>query len=199
MTTTKATLNSMDQILVKGLKSNDPKVQQTCVLRLFYKECRCLINAIRFDLFKGNVEYDDIVNELYLLLSAYDWRALDSFRGDAKLTTWLSCVVWRYFIKVYVRKERESAVDDMSFMKTAVSDTISDTEIMMDVESVLRVMPNRRYAEAISLHIVEGMGAEETAVMLGTSVENFYNLKLRALRQFISLYKQVKISRNVNI
>ena len=199
MTTTKATLNSMDQILVKGLKSNDPKVQQTCVLRLFYKECRCLINAIRFDLFKGNVEYDDIVNELYLLLSAYDWRALDSFRGDAKLTTWLSCVAWRYFIKVYVRKERESAVDDMSFMKTAVSDTISNTEIMMDVESVLRVMPNRRYAEAISLHIVEGMGAEETAVMLGTSVENFYNLKLRALRQFISLYKQVKISRNVNI
>ncbi len=193
MTTTKVTLDSMDHLLVKGLKSEDAMVQQTCVLRLFYKECRSLINTIRYDLFKGSVEYDDIVNELYLLLSANNWRALDSYRGEAKLATWLSCVAWRYFVKVYVRNEREHAVDDISVRKLAVADTALDTEIRIDVETVLNAMPNTRYAEVISLHIVQGMGAEETAAILGTSVPNFYNLKSRAIRQFLTIYRQVKM------
>ena len=193
MTTTKVTLDSIDRLLVKGLKSDDPTVQQTCVLRLFYKECRNLINTIRYDLFKGTVDYDDIVNELYLLLSANNWRALDSYRGEAKLATWLSCVAWRYFVKVYVRNEREHAVDDISVRKLAVIDTILDTEIRIDVETVLKAMPNTRYAKVISLHIVEGLGAEEAAAIIGTSAANFYNLKSRAIRQFLAIYRHVKM------
>lgn len=193
MTTTKVTLDSIDRLLVKGLKSDDPTVQQTCVLRLFYKECRYMINAIRFDLFKGNVEYDDIVNELYLLLSADNWRALDSYRGEARFTTWISCVAWRYFFKVYVRKEREYPVDIISSGRAAVVDTASDAEIRMDLETVLDAMPNRRYAEVIFLHIIEDMRAEEAASLLGTTVANFYNLKLRAIRQFLAIYRHMKL------
>lgn len=192
MTTIKETLESMDLLLVKGLKSGDPRVSQTCVLRLFYKDCRSLINSIRFNLFKGTVEYDDIVNELYLRLSANNWRALDSYKGEAKLLTWLSCVAWRHFFKIYVRKERESVVDEVPNKRNTVDDTALNKEIRMDIETVLNAMPNRRYAKVISMNIVSGMAAEDVAKALGTTITNLYNLKSRAIRQFLTIYKDVK-------
>lgn len=195
MTTSKVTLDSIDRILVKGLKSGDAQVRQTCVMRLFYKDCRNLINTIRYDLFKGNVEYDDIVNELYLHISADNWRVLDSYRGEAKLVTWLSCVAWRYFIRVHKQNEKEPVADNNIYRMHRTENTILDTEIRMDVEAVLDVMPNRRYAEVISKHIVEGMGVEEVASLLRITVPNFYNLKSRAIRQFLTIYKYVKMYR----
>ena len=49
-------------------------------------------------------------------------------------------------------------------------------------------MSNRRYAEIIRLLIVEGYGARDVADMLDMKVENVYNLKHRAIVQFIEQY-----------
>lgn len=179
-------------LLAKGLKSEDTGVQQACVKRLFYNEARSLINAIRFDLFKGNMEYDEIVNELYIFLSRNDWHTLNSYRGEARLRTWLSCVAWRYFIRIYLKKEHEIPIDEITTRRNEYVDTITDVEMRMDVETVLAEMPNRRYAKVITLHIIDGLGAEEVAAELETSIANFYNLKLRAIRQFLAIYGRVK-------
>lgn len=195
MTRARIPINTIDLLLAKGLKSEDPNIQQTCVQRLFYKEVKSLINTIRFDLFKGSMEYDEIVNELYIFLSANDWHALNSYRGEARLRTWLSCVAWRYFIRIYLKKEREISIDEVTSGRNECVDTATDVEMRMDVEAVLADMPNRRYAQVISLHIIDGLGAEEAAAELETSTANFYNLKLRAIRQFLSIYGRVKSGR----
>ena len=194
MTSAKLSLNTIDMLLAKGLKSEDTGVQQACVKRLFYNEARSLINAIRFDLFKGNMEYDEIVNELYIFLSRNDWHTLNSYRGEARLRTWLSCVAWRYFIRIYLKKEHEIPIDEITTRRNEYVDTITDVEMRMDVETVLAEMPNRRYAKVITLHIIDGLGAEEAAAELETSIANFYNLKLRAIRQFLAIYGRVKSS-----
>jgi RNA polymerase sigma factor (sigma-70 family) len=188
MTTADFSTYPLDSVLVKGLKSREPDIQRTAVERFFYNDLRGLINSIRWDLFKGTVEYDDIVSELYLFLSASQWKALNSYRGESRLTTWVSRVAWRHFIRMHVRKEREITVDDIWTPACGCADTVTDDDIRMDVETVLSNMSNPRYVQALRLNIVEGYDAENAAALMETSVDNFYNIKSRALRQFISMY-----------
>ena len=51
-------------------------------------------------------------------------------------------------------------------------------------------MQNRRYADIIRLLLIEGYPAQDVAEMLGMKVSNVYNLKHRAIVQFIELYGQ---------
>ena len=63
-------------------------------------------------------------------------------------------------------------------------------QIAIDVNAVLRKMQNRRYADIIRLLLIEGYPAQDVAEMLGMKVSNVYNLKHRAIVQFIELYGQ---------
>ena len=51
---------------------------------------------------KSDVESEDVVQEAYLLA----WRAIGSFRADAKLSTWLICIVIK---QAFARLRRRSA------------------------------------------------------------------------------------------
>lgn len=66
--------------------------------------------------------------------------------------------------------------------------SISDDDIRMDIETVLKKMPNRRYAEVLRLNLYYGYSPEDIAVILDTPLSNVYNLKHRAVMQFISIY-----------
>ena len=63
-------------------------------------------------------------------------------------------------------------------------------QIAIDVNAVLRKMQNRRYADIIRLLLIEGYPSQDVAEMLGMKVANVYNLKHRAIVQFIELYGQ---------
>ena len=86
-------INHIDAEIIVGLKSSDSFIRDFYVKRLFYKELRGLLSAIQYSLFKGRVEYDELVNELYVYLSQNNWAALDTYRGDnkARLNSWLTC------------------------------------------------------------------------------------------------------------
>ena len=79
--------------------------------------------------------------------------------------------------------------DDDSVLDSArASDILSDDDIRMDIEKVLKMMPNRRYAEVLKLNLYYGYSAEDIAVILDTTIPNVYNIKHRAVMQFISIY-----------
>lgn len=61
-------------------------------------------------------------------------------------------------------------------------------QIAIDVNAVLARMPNRRYANIIRQLLVEGYSAQDLAEMFDMRVENIYNLKHRAIAQFIAYY-----------
>ncbi|MBQ9721938.1 MAG: sigma-70 family RNA polymerase sigma factor [Bacteroidales bacterium] len=191
MTSANPIIYSIDMLLAKGLQSDNPEVQRTCVERIFYKDLAGLISVIRRDLFKNTIDYDDIVGELYLHLSKNHWRVLNSYRGEAKFSTWVSRVAWRYFTKVYLNTERICLDENYACYNDLEWDVIKRDEIRMDISKVLSLMPNRKYAEVLRLNVIEGYDFETISGIMGTNVPNVYNIKSRALRQFLSIYEDM--------
>lgn len=175
-----------DVAFIQGLKSRNSQLTRT----FFYEEIAGGLKHVQFNLFNGCVEYDELVSELYIFLAADAWRKLDTFEGKngSHLKTWMSPVAWRFFMSNYDRlMERESTEDSLDRGDVARS-TDKSIEIAMDVNAVLKRMPNRRYAEALEWLLLKGYSAEELAKMWGTNAANVYNIKHRAIQQFGELY-----------
>ena len=183
-------VNHIDAEIIVGLKSSDSAIRDFYVNRLFYKELKPLLYTIQYSLFKGTVDYDELVNDLYIHLSRNNWSALDSYRGDnqARLSSWISRVAWHYFMNSYRRLSRVLPDEDGVLESMKPYAVVSDDDIRMDIEEVLKLMPNRRYAEVLKLNLYYGYPAEDIAVLMNTTVSNVYNIKHRAVMQFISIY-----------
>ena len=54
-----------------------------------------------------------------------------------------------------------------------------------DAETILRLMPNRRYSRLIRLRYLCGHTNEETAMMMGMNMNTFYNKHKMAKEQFL--------------
>lgn len=179
-------LNKTDAILIEALRNGNNEVSQ----QFFYKEIGGILHKIRMEVFRGNVDFDEMVSELYLYLSRDNWTKLDGFDGKngCRLRTWMIPVAWRYFMSIRERLLRTENIDDNSGV---IRDSVRDDlriQIAIDVNAVLSKMPNHRYAEIIRLLLIEGYAAQDVADMLNMRVENVYNLKHRAITQFIELY-----------
>ncbi len=188
----KRQINHIDAEIILGIKSSDPAISEFYVKRLFYIELKALLTTIQYSLYKGTIEYDELVNELYIHLSRNNWEALDSYRGDnkARLSTWLSRVAWRFFMNSYRKYSRMTSDEGSALDCVKSAEILSDVDIRMDIEKVMKMMPNRRYAEVLKLNLYYGYSAEDIAVILDTTVSNVYNIKHRAVMQFISIHGQ---------
>lgn len=175
-----------DTDYIDGLKTGYPVVTRG----FFYDLCRYPLADITRSLMGGTLDYDDIVNELYLYLSADNWRKLDTFQSlnGCRLSSWVSVVAWRYFMQARPRLLHQSSADMTEIASQAATSPL-DIEIAMDVENTFAAMPNKRYVQLLRLMLVEGYDSVETAGRLGTTVDNIYNLKRRAIQQFIAIYR----------
>lgn len=181
-------LNYQDVIFIEALRNGNNEVSR----QFFYKEIGGILHKIRMEVFRGNVDFDELVSELYLYLSRDNWTKLDGFDGKngCRLRTWMIPVAWRYFMSIRERLLRTEKIDDNSGV---IRDSVRDDlriQIAIDVNAVLSRMPNVRYAEIIRLLLIEGYASQDVADMLDLRVENIYNLKHRAINQFIEMYGQ---------
>ncbi len=180
------TPNRQDVVYIEALKTGDSKICH----QFFYHEIGGILHKIRIEIFSGLIEFDEMVSELYLFLSRSDWSKLNGFdgRNGCRLRTWMIPVAWRFFISA-----RERLVCNNGDAHKAVSDVDAfqddlHIQIAIDVNAVLARMPNRRYANIIRQLLVEGYSAQDLAEMFDMRVENIYNLKHRAIAQFIAYY-----------
>lgn len=179
-------LNETDAIFIKALKMGNNEISR----QFFYKEIGGILHKIRMEVFRGNVDFDELVSELYIYLSRDNWTKFDGFDGKngCRLRTWMIPVAWRYFMSIRERLLKTEKIDDNSgVIKDSVRDDLR-IQIAIDVNAVLSRMPNQRYAEIIRLLLIEGYASQDVADMLDMKVENIYNLKHRAINQFIELY-----------
>lgn len=186
-------IHPVDELIIRGLRSQDKAIHDTCVHRFFYSELEAVISRIRTVVFKGTADYDEIVNELYLLLSADSWAILDSFsgRGGARLSTWVGTVALHHFLRKYFKEDRLESLDSGTFpLDKAGLEIITSDEIRLDVEKTIALMPNRRYAGVLSMNLIYGYSPEEIADILETTVSNVYNIKHRAIGMFLKIYKE---------
>lgn len=180
-------LNENDARFIAGLKSGNPAVCR----EFFYSEIVGVLQKVRVQVYRGLVDLDEMVSELYLYLSRNGWSKLDGFDGKngCRLRSWMIPVAWRFFVDAYDRIMHVVAAEDVA-EKMSGADVRDDLRIQMaiDVKAVLERMPNERYAEVLRLLLIEGYGASDVAEMLGVKVDNVYNLKHRAIQQFIEVY-----------
>ncbi len=179
-------LNETDVTFIGALKNGNGELCR----QFFYREIGGILHRIRTEVFHCQVDFDEMVSELYLFLSRDGWSKLSGFDGKngCRLRTWMIPVAWRYFLSV---RESLLMAEHTEDGVTDVSDSASDDlriQIAIDVNSVLARMPNQRYAEMIRLLLIEGYAAQDVADMLDMRVENVYNLKHRAIAQFIEIY-----------
>ncbi|MGM9740559.1 MAG: sigma-70 family RNA polymerase sigma factor [Candidatus Cryptobacteroides sp.] len=174
----------IDDLIIRGLKSTDESIRTVCVMRFFYRTLRRQLLFIRRKLFNYSVEYDDLVNELYLYMSKGGWSMLDTFRGEngAGLATWAGKVALHYFCS-------KTSLGTLPELPPAAAgeegiDEATRNEARMDVNEIIARMPNRRYAKVIDLVFIQGYSLPETASILGVKVSNMYNIKKRAVTQF---------------
>lgn len=176
-----------DQEYIQGLKSGEERI----IHHFFYDLCHYMISDIRISLFHNVIDYDEMVNELYLYLSADNWRRLDTFCGlnGCHLQTWMVKLGWRYFM--HARTRLLNCADGQDEIESLENNNIVfdlSVEIKMDVERVFALMPNKRYVRVLELMFIQGYDAQETAAELNTSSDNIYNIKHRAIMQFIQVY-----------
>ncbi len=177
-----------DNEYISGLKRGDADVIES----LFYSLCSYTLNDIRWSLMQGCIDYDELVNELYLYMSVDNWHKLDTFEGknNCTLKSWMVRLSWRFFMQQRSRLLFNGSSLDQheNIHYYAVSMETLDLEIAMDVESTFKRMPNKRYVQVLKWMLVDGYDADEVAKLLGTSVSNIYNIKHRAIMQFVETY-----------
>ena len=176
-----------DAEYIQGLKANDEEI----VHNFFYEFCNYIINDIRVSVMQGILEYDELVSELYIYLSKDGWHKLDTFQGinGCHLRSWLARLCWRFFLQrreILLGQPSDENVD-VAIVKDAEADSF-DIEVWMDVESTFSAMSNTKYVMVLRMLLREGYSPEEVARALGTTVSNIYNIKHRAILQFVQTY-----------
>lgn len=168
-----------DQQIIEALIARS----ETVTRQFFFKSCRPLFQSIIRNVFSYEVDYDELVNELYIYLMENDAYRLRQFEGRSSIFQWLKVTAIRYFIA-----KRDNMIDtgaEDPLFDSAVQKEGIDTEkamtAKMDIERLLSLMPNKRYAYVIKRLIQQEAEPKDVAEELGTNVDNLYNIKKRAL------------------
>lgn len=166
-----------DKQIVDGLLAGNNGVVQY----FFYKKCSKVFEYIIDSVFDGNVEYDELVSELYIYISEDNWKKLKLFKYRSSLVTWVSVVATRFFIKKRNELiERESSEELMLKNDIAVSPVISRNE---NVQQALQSMPSERYKMVLYRLYFDNIKPVALAEEMGINVDNLYNIHRRALAQ----------------
>lgn len=139
----------------------------------FHEKCRPLFSKILWTIFGNNSDYDELVNELYLLLKKPNvegeyWHALRTFDYRTTLFAWIKTVAVRYFY-------------NSSKKNFDIPAHILDTVVL---ESMIGELEKSEYRKYMWFKYVEQM--EDTQVAIKLDVENpkLRNLARKAIRQF---------------
>ena len=168
-----------DREIIQGLIARDNRVTE----EFFFVKCRPLFCNIMKLVFNYEVDYDEMVNELYVYLMDDDAMKLNNFQYRSSVYQWLKILAIRFFIK---RKER--MIDDTS-QETPYDGYQQTAEIEMDItaegdmERLFDKMPNKRYVYVIRRLIFEDWEPEQLAKDMNITTANLYNIRRRAMAQ----------------
>ena len=181
-----------DREIVDAILKRDARI-----IRLYlYEKCYPLFKA-RYDKYYTDCETCiEFINEMYTYIMTPGVKTgkcyLSTFGFSCSLTCWLKIVAENYCHQLF--KKRIEIVDmpeGAGDRKTP--DPISpdiDTLNRQDVEIVLSIMPNKRYSSLMRLRYVEEKSNEETAELLGMSMDNYYNKHKLAKEQFAKVLRK---------
>lgn len=190
-------VDNLDYAIVDALLRRDSKTS----IDFLYKRCYPLFKAVYDNYYTDCNSCIEFINEIYIHILTPDKETgickLQNFRFESTFFTWLKTVCVFYCYKKFKRKSQFETERIAEFFEDdgvrigEISDSMSidDTFVNHDVETILNLMPNRRYSLLIRLRYLEDHSNEETAKILGMNMNTFYNKHKCAKDQFIKTLK----------
>lgn len=169
-----------EQEIIQGLIDRDEAITQ----QFFYQDCRPLLYDLIGRIFSTRVDYDELINELYVHLMANDAARLRTFQGNSSLFQWMKRVAHNFFLDLKLRHrviENESS-ERLYEKKEEITDT-SEKEAQMDVATLLDQIDNERYRLVLQRLVLDGMDYDELSKLTGLKKSNLYNIRKRAMEQ----------------
>jgi len=166
-----------DAEIINGLITRDKRI----TTEFFFVKCRPLFCSIMNYVFDKEVEYDEMINDLYLYLMKDDAAKLLNFQYRSSFYQWLKVVAIRFFQK------RAQMIDigpsGTPYNGQEQAAPASDTSAKYDLERLFEAMPNQRYVYVIRRLMIEGCEPEQLAKEMGVTTANIYNIKRRSMIQ----------------
>ena len=168
-----------DQEIIQGLIARDNRVTE----EFFFDKCRPLFCSIMTKVFDYEVEYDELVNELYVYLMEDDAVKLRNFEYRSSVYQWLKVLAIRFFIKKRARLIDDSSQETPYNERCQTAASESDMTAEGDMERLFGNMPRKRYVYVIRRLVLEDWTPEELAKDMNITTANLYNIKRRAVVQ----------------
>lgn len=167
-----------DQQIIKGLIAHDNRITE----EFFFVKCRPLFYSIMKLVFDYEVEYDEMVNELYVYLMEDDALKLRNFEYRSSIYQWLKILSIRFFIKKRARMIDDNSQETLYDGQDHVAPK-TNTGAECDLERLFEAMPTKRYVYVIRRLILEDCEPEELAREMNITTANLYNIKRRSMAQ----------------
>jgi RNA polymerase sigma-70 factor (ECF subfamily) len=154
----------------------------------FYLQHVQLVNRWAARLAGPELETEDVVQEVFMIAH----RRLDSFRGAAKLSTWLFGIT-QNVVRHRRRKERLrrwllGAASDARHLEPARPTPVEDLERREATKTIYRLLDGLpdKYREVFILFEIEGLSGAEIAALAGLNLTTVRVRLHRARARFLS-------------
>lgn len=167
-------------------------------IRFLYQQCYPLFKSVYNKYYTDCETCVEFINQIYLLImtprKSTGVSPLQTFGFRCTLTMWLKIIAENYCKQLFRKKV------DFSDGASTESDRLNfhDDSLELDFRSIyagdvmriLDMMPNVRYRNLIELRYVKEKTNEETADILGMTMDNYYNKHKLAKAQFCNILRK---------
>ena len=168
-----------DREIIEGLITRENRVTK----EFFFDKCRTLFCSIMKKVFDYEVEYDEMVNELYVYLMENDAIKLRNFEYRSSVYQWLKVLAIRFFINKRGRMIDDTSQETPYDGRQQTADSETDMTAEGDMERLFNNMPSKRYVYVIRRLILEDWEYEDLAKDMKITTANLYNIRRRAMAQ----------------
>ena len=179
-----------DQEKVHGILFRDVAITKQYLYIEYYPLFKSVWNKYYTDC-SSCVEF---INTIYVYIMTPNPQTgkspLESFGFRCHFVLWLKIVAENYCRQLF-HKRIELADSEPTDRNIQENSTLDKSSINHnDIEIVLAQMPNMRYRTLIRYRYLEEKSNEETAQLLGMSMDNYYNKHKLAKEQFVTTLKK---------
>ncbi len=168
-----------DQEIIKGLIARDSRITED----FLFVKCRPLFYSVMKLVFSYEVDYDEMVNELYIYLMEDDAAKLRNFQYRSSVYQWLKVLSIRFFVKKRSRLIEDKSGETLYDKQEQVEAGNTDSIAKHDLERLFQSMPTKRYVYVIRRLILENCEPEVLAREMNITIANLYNIKRRSVAQ----------------
>lgn len=181
-----------DREIVDAILKRDTRVTRLYLYEMYYPMFKTI-----YDKYYTECESClEFINDIYVYIMTPGPKSgkcyLASFGFGCRFEHWLKIVVENYCHQLFRKKTEIIGIPDVPDDRITGGSTTIDIDSLnhIDVNAMLNHMRNKRYRDLIRYRYVKEKSNEETADLLGMSMENYYNKHKLAKEQFTNVLKK---------